>query len=113
MQASLPFQSDGQRRRERASSPDRLRRRFERFHRDHPEVYDELVRLARQVKARGVERWSIKGLFEVVRYNDRLRRGEGESYKLNNNYSAFYARLIASREPGLEGFFRTREQRAA
>ncbi len=111
--SDLPLFSTGDRRRERVQSPDRLRRRFDQFHRDHPDVYVELVRLARQVKARGFSRYSIKGLFEIVRWNVAVGKGPDDDFKLNNNLSAFYAREIMRREHDLKGFFQLREQRAA
>lgn len=33
----------------------------------------------------------------------------GDKYKLNNNYTRHYSRLLMSREPELEGFFEVRE----
>ena len=39
--------------------------RFQRFHHDHPEVYAEIVRLAREWVGRGTRaRWSIDGAIE-------------------------------------------------
>lgn len=32
----------------------------------------------------------------------------GDEYKLNNDYRAFYARLLMANEPELAGFFETR-----
>jgi len=85
---------------------------FDDFHRQNPAVYDELVRLTRQLKARGIRRYSIKGVYEVLRFNVKLRT-TGDDYKLNNNYTASYARLIMEQEPDLDGFFDTRERHAA
>ena len=31
------------------------------------------------------------------------------AFKLNNNFTAHYARLLMAQEPDLEGFFETRE----
>jgi len=87
------------------------REAFERFHRDHPEVYTELVRLARQAVAAGRHKFGLKALWEVMRWNFWLRRGDGE-FKLNNNHAPYYSRLIMAREPDLAGVFETREIRA-
>jgi len=82
---------------------------FEEFHRNNPEVYEELVRLARQMKARGHKQIGIKMLWEVLRWERAMKTTDQTEWKLNNNYTSRYARLIMEQEPDLEGFFKTRE----
>jgi hypothetical protein len=89
------------------------REAFERFHAENPMVYDQLERLAFKLKVRGVERWGIKALWEVLRYELAIATNSqvGE-FKLNNNLTAHYARLLMERNPeDLAGFFETRERR--
>jgi len=81
-------------------------RRFREFHRDHPEIYRELMHLVRQAMLRGHKKIGIKMLWEVMRWNRLLRN---ESYELNNNYHSRYARLLMQKEPGMAGIFDTRE----
>ncbi len=81
--------------------------RFREFHAAHPQVYAELVRLAREAKARGRRRIGIKMLWEVVRWNLYLTP-QGEEFKLNNSYTSRYARLIQRNEPALADLFETR-----
>ena len=50
----------------------------------------------------------MKMLFEVVRWNRLLRTGD-RGFKLNNNFTAYYARLLMEREPELRGMFETRK----
>lgn len=90
----------------------RLRDNFERFHMENPKVYDTLVMLARRWRGRKgpLATCGIGMLFEVARWYLDLET-VGEPLKLNNNYRAFYARLIMGREPGLAGIFSTRRQR--
>ena len=87
-----------------------LERAFWSFHTEHPEVYLELVRLARIWRSRGRDRWGTKSAFEVLRWERRIRGlpDDREAFKLNNNYTAFYARLIMEREADLEGVFELR-----
>lgn len=88
-----------------------LRDNFVRFHRQNPHVYSHLVRLARRWQRRQPgTKCGIGMLFEVCRWQLGLR-GEGEPLALNNNYRAFYARLIMSRERDLAGLFNLRRQR--
>lgn len=90
----------------RPDNGSKIERAFERFHADHPEVYVELARLARQLKKRGRERFGIGLLFEVCRW--RTMVGEHRLPRLNNNFRALYARELMAREPDLNGVFATR-----
>lgn len=82
---------------------------FEQFHRAHPHVYQRLVEMARALKRAGHRGYGIKSLFEVLRYEADTQAVDGATgYKLNNNYTSRYARMIHTMEPDLNGFFRTR-----
>jgi len=84
---------------------------FLRFHAQNPRVYQELVSLAfRWRERRPGEKCGIGMLFEVARWN-LLISTAGEPVKLNNNYRAFYARMIMEHEPDLDGLFELRRQR--
>lgn len=89
----------------KGGSPDA---QFLTFHEANPHVYHALVAMARQLKAQGHQSYSIKGLYEALRYKWSLQT-RGESVKLNNNYTSRYARLIMAMERDLKGFFQTRE----
>lgn len=80
---------------------------FLRFHGENPQVYRELVMLARRATRAGATHLGIGMLFEVLRWRHTLRTG-GDEFKLNNNYRSYYARLIMLREPDLDGVFETR-----
>lgn len=88
----------------------KLEAAFEAFHHDHPEVYTELVGLARDLRRRGYTRFGIGMLFEILRWR-RMRavRSSAYTFKLNNNLRAYYARLIMVQEPDLRDAFNTRE----
>ena len=89
---------------------DRIERDFRKFHAENPHVYELLCVKAREAKAAGHARYGIKSIFERVRwhYQIELRHLE-EPFKLNNNYTSRYARLIMAQEPDLAGFFEIRE----
>ena len=89
---------------------DTIQRRFEKFHAENPEVYRMLVNLARKVKAAGREKYGIKSLFEQIRWHYTFNpKPEGvEEFKLSNDYTSRYSRLIMEREPDLVGFFNLR-----
>ncbi len=52
---------------------------------------------------------SIQLLIEGIRW--KYTWDSGEEFKLNNNYSAFYARLLMLQYPVLKGMFNTRTQK--
>ncbi len=87
-----------------------LHGQFLAFHRENPQVYWELRRLALELQTAGRRKYGLKGLFEVLRWKHALST-HGEAFKLNNNYTAYYARLLMQHEQELAGFFETREQR--
>lgn len=91
---------------------DRISRKFWQFHAENPHVYDELRELAFRLLDRGRTHYGIKALFEVARFHRALVTTDA-TYKLNNNYTALYARLLMEKEPRLEGFFDIRDRPSA
>jgi hypothetical protein len=87
------------------------RERFELFHRANPHVYDAIVQIARDLKQRGFKSCGMKLIFERLRWLTAIET-RGDGFKLNNVYTAFYARFVMSREVDLKGFFRVREAEA-
>jgi hypothetical protein len=87
-----------------------IQERFEAFHRANPTVYKALKTLALQMQAKGVKAYGIKGLYEILRWQFSLQTS-GEPYRLSNDFTSRYARLLMAQEPRLEGFFATRELR--
>jgi len=83
------------------------------FHEENPEVYVDLVRYARQARAAGASRIGIELLWNRMRW-DRLveTKDNTSAFKMNQNYKAFYARLIMDSEPDLSGIFETRRLRS-
>lgn len=85
---------------------------FEEFNKANPHVYRTLVRLAREwVNETGARKLGIKSLYEVARWRLAIETSDAE-YRLNNSYTAFFARLIMQREPDLDGLFDLRASEA-
>lgn len=84
---------------------------FLKFHHDNPHVYRMLVKFARQVKDSGRRRYGIKSLFERLRWHMAFEVKSETDFKLNNNYTSRYARLLMENETDLDGVFATRELR--
>lgn len=88
-----------------------LEARFAAYHEANPQVYRELVKLARRGVERGRKRLGISQLFEVLRWNTMMTTDDPDGFKLNNDYRAGYARLIMEREADLAGVFEMRRSR--
>lgn len=85
---------------------------FDRFHAENPVVYKVLVHLAREwVLRTGRRKLGIASLFERARWEIALMTSDPD-YKLNNNWRAYYARLIMYREPDLDELFTLRASEA-
>lgn len=88
----------------------RIERQFVEFHRENPQVYDEVKRRALELYRAGARRVGVALIFEAMRY-DHLIRTRGEKFKMNNNYRALYARLLLAELPMLDGVVETRARR--
>lgn len=89
----------------------KLEDEFWNFHEANPRVYELLCRFARLWLTRWGHGCSINFLFERVRWEIYMEVRDDAGFKLNNNFRAFYSRLIMDLEPDLAGFFRLRRQR--
>jgi hypothetical protein len=92
--------------------PGEMNDAFWTFHEGNPHVYFELVRLARQAVAAGRTKLGIRMLWERMRwtFSVETRRAEGGP-KLNDHYTARYARLIMENERDLADLFEIRGAR--
>lgn len=88
-----------------------LAEQFQAFHEQNPHVADALETLAAQWLARH-DHVGMKALYERLRWETGIRT-EGDVWRLNNNHTAFYARLLIERRPEWAEAFRLREQKAA
>lgn len=86
--------------------------RFEQFHDENPIVYVTLVRLAREwVKATGRHKIGMAALRERARWEIVMATNDPD-FKINNNYTPFYARLIMARCEDLADMFDLRTSEA-
>ncbi|MFO7589082.1 MAG: hypothetical protein R6X22_13625 [Gemmatimonadota bacterium] len=74
---------------------------------------EELVVICHRVGEGGLERWSLKAAYNVLRWHRITQTRGDEPFKLNDHFTALYARLIMVREPDLEGFFEAHSRSAA
>ena len=81
--------------------------RFWEFHHANGHVYDELLRLARRWKAAGHSRCSMDMLFHLLRWDAGMATSDVD-FKLNNDFTSRYARLLSANHRDMAGFFETR-----
>ena len=93
-----------------ASDP--LDEAFERFHKRNPHVYEQFVRLARELKRAGHHTAGARLIGERIRWDRMMATTSEDDYKINDHHWPRYARLAMEREPDLDGFFRLRRIRS-
>ena len=86
-----------------------LDKRFKSYHRRNPHIYEQLKIMSLRLKNVGVEKYGMKALFEILRFNALL--SVDNNFELNNNYAPLYARLLMKQEEELQGFFKIRTLR--
>jgi hypothetical protein len=94
-----------------------IEERYQLFHAANPHVLAEMQRLARARLDRGETFISVKALWEELRTSLAKRALAYDAdfagdYKLNNSYTAFYARELLGVEPRLVGVIETRKRTA-
>ena len=90
--------------------PSKLKAQWEACKTNNPWLLPKLAEVARELKRSGHERYSISGLFHILRWETRETTGD-HGLKVNNNHQPFAARELMEQYPDLEGFFQLREQK--
>ena len=80
------------------------------FHGKHPEVWRFFCGFTFEMIQRGYSHYSVNAVFERIRWEIDSGGDGTTSFKLNNNYRAFYSRRFMDIYPEHSGFFRTRQQ---
>lgn len=81
---------------------------FAEFHEAHPEVYEHFKTLANQLRSRGHKRYGAKGIVEVIRFHRATTGPDVNGFKINNNFTSRYARMLIEEDPSFDGFFEMR-----
>lgn len=84
---------------------------FIEFHDANPAVYAELEKYCAEITADGHKRIGIDLLFGRLRWESFIRT-HGDYYKINSNFSPYYARMLMRRHPEWEGLFEIRKHHA-
>lgn len=85
-----------------------LQKKWKQFHQDNPEVWRLFVRFTFDAINAGYNHYSVASVIERIRWHTAIDT-KGDTFKINNNWKAYYARYFHEQFPKHDGFFRTRE----
>jgi hypothetical protein len=81
--------------------------RFEQYHEAHPQIYAAFEQMALGQIALNRRHGSAKQIVEHLRMFTGIR-AEGEQFKLDNSFTAYYSKKFIADHPDHASFFRTR-----
>ena len=90
----------------------KIRKAFEKFHDENPEVFRLFKKFTFQAIAKGHKQYSADAIMHRVRWETSIITNDTR-YKINNNHISYYARKFADEFPVLRFFFRFRALRGA
>ena len=85
-----------------------LLNRFKAFDAANPDVFDTFVKLAREMKQAGHQRYSQYAIMHRIRWENDLKT-TGSQFKIDDSFTPIYARLAEYLCPDLKGFFEFRK----
>ncbi len=81
---------------------------FTDYDRQNPQIWQTFAQIAFELIGRGFTHYSSKAIFEIIRYKTAVAAGN-DIFKLNNNFTAGYARKFQQQYPAYADFFETRQ----
>jgi hypothetical protein len=81
---------------------------FKEYHKRYPNVYKKFVELTFETRGKGFNRFSARGVFQVMRWLT-ADHEKIDGYKFNNNFTPYYVRLLEYEYPEFIGFFEKRK----
>jgi len=89
-----------------------MQSRFEEYHKKNPQVFDLFEKFAKKIRIVGYKNFGAKAIMERVRWEMIVSTTDNEPFKINNNYTSRYVRLLEEKDSSFEGFFRKRQLRS-
>lgn len=83
--------------------------RFKKFHKENPRVWNMFQKFAFEVIKADRKHYSADAIFHRIRWHVDIET-QGDSVKLNNDFTSYYARLFAVAYPNHADLFRTRKR---
>ena len=81
--------------------------RFVDYHKANPHVYDLFKKFARELLTKGLRHYGAKAIMERIRWHIEVETA-CDDFKINNNYTSCYTRLLINEDPIFKNFFDTR-----
>jgi hypothetical protein len=81
---------------------------FEKFHHNNPEIYTMFVDFSKQAAVKN-SYYSARGIFHRIRWETSVN-SDDRQFKLNDIWTAYYARKFMEDHPEHKGFFRLRKE---
>lgn len=79
------------------------------YHAQNPHIYQAFKTTTLKAIAKGYKNYGAKSIFEIIRWETAI--ASNDIFKVNNNYTPFYARMFEKEFPEHEDFFRKRNSR--
>lgn len=83
----------------------------EQYDKDHSDIWIEFEKIALNLIDRGIKHYGAKAIFEIIRYWRTIKKIEDKDFKVNNNYTQYYAKKFMNKYPEYDGFFEIRERK--
>lgn len=83
--------------------------KFEKYHIENPHIYRMFKQFTFKTIKRGFKHYGAKGIFEIIRWHSSVRGND--EWKINNNYTPFYARKFEENHPRYKNFFYKRKSK--
>lgn len=84
---------------------------FAEYHARNPQVYELFKKFSRQVKVAGHKHFGAKAIIERIRWEVAVQTRDFQGFKVNNNFTSRYVRLLERECPEFVGFFKKRALR--
>lgn len=81
---------------------------FELYDKANPQIWEMFKKYARELLLAGRSHAGAKMIMERIRWETTVS-AQGDGFKINNNYAAYYARKLMASDPVWKDFFNTRE----
>lgn len=82
---------------------------FEQFHSANPKVWELFCKFSLEAANSGRKHLGAKAVMERIRWQTMIETDAKESFKVNNSYTAYYARKFALAYPEYDGLFTMRK----
>lgn len=80
---------------------------FRAYHRENPEIWPQFKKFAFEMLNSGRKRYSAKSIMERIRWDFEIKNSDRD-FKVDNNFTAIYARVLVHRFPEFADFFEFR-----